>query len=73
MTEPIFYDSYGTSVVAGDIILIERHYNYYTYNGQRAIVSWDSRNGCYRFVLEDRPKQWPSGFHELASFKKIEK
>lgn len=71
MTEPIFYDSYETPVVAGDIIMIERHYNYQHYNGEKAIVSWDSRNGCYQFVLEDRPNQWPSRFTELHSFKKI--
>lgn len=73
MTEPIFYDSYGTPVVAGDIILIERHYNYQHYNGKRAVVGWDLRNGCYRFVLEESPNQWASGFHELHSFKKVEK
>ena len=72
MTEPIFYDTYGTPVVAGDIILIERHYNYQHYNEKRAIVSWDSRNGRYQFVLEERPNQFPSGFQELHSFRKLE-
>lgn len=73
MTEPIFYDSYGTPVVAGDTIVIEKHYSYQHQEGEKSTVSWDSKVGMYKYQIQ-RKKEYhvPSNFHGVHSFKKIE-
>lgn len=73
MTEPIFYDSYGTPVVAGDSVLIEKHYSYQHIEGQIAIVSWDSEKGMYLYQVQLKiGYNIPTNFHGVHSFKKLE-
>lgn len=73
MTEPIFYDSYGTPVVAGDSVLIERHYSYQHLEGEKAIVSWDSEHGMYLYQTKLKiGYNIPRNFYGVHSFKKIE-
>ena len=73
MIEPIFYDSYGTPLIDGDRVIIEKHYSYQFLEGQEAIVSWDSKAGMYLYKVKlNTGYNIPTNFHGVHSFKKIE-
>ena len=73
---PIFKDSYGNEVCAGDTIIIEAHYKFKHITGKKYTVIWDERKGMYKYQITEMIKRKPctseSDFFGVVRFKKVE-
>lgn len=45
-------DSYGNPVKHGTEIIIESNYNYPDWNGRKAYINWNPKQGMYNFQIE---------------------